>query len=75
MEYFTGNISRFKDWLICQGQEKLEYRGFLRYVSSILCLHFFITYQAGKLGAKIQTELTVHFFGLLNKISGDLRFE
>ena len=25
MEDFTGNTSRFKDWLICQGQEKLEY--------------------------------------------------
>ena len=47
MEDFTGNTSRFKDWLICQGQEKLEYRGFLRYVSSILCPHFFITYQVG----------------------------
>ena len=35
MEDFTGNISRFKDWLICQGQEKLEYRGFLRYQGRI----------------------------------------
>ena len=32
------------DWLICQGQEKIE--EVCKGMSSILCMHFFIAYQA-----------------------------
>ena len=32
------------DWLICQGQKKIE-EGW-KCIFSILCMHFFIAYQA-----------------------------
>ena len=45
-EYITQRILLKKqaEWLICQGQEKVE--EVCKDIFSILCMHFFIAYQA-----------------------------
>ena len=62
-------LEKQADWLICQGQEKIE--EICKGVFSILCMYFFIAYQAilksGAIG------VNQRFFWLLNQISVDIK--
>ena len=64
IEDFMANTSRFKDWLTCQGQEKLV---FLMSMSAFH--HCLSSWKSGAI------DVNQHIFWLWNEISVDLGFQ
>ena len=61
------SLGKKADWLICQGQEKIE-EG-CKGMFLILCMHFFIGYQARITQRNRELLTWINVFWLLNQIS------
>ena len=63
-------LEKQADWLICQGLDKIV-EG-CKGMSSILCIHFSIAYQARNYMAKSEAIYANQRFWLLNQVSVDI---